>query len=116
MWVKSNDCESFQAARSLIREEGLLVGGSSGAILSSALKVAKDLPEDKRVVVLLPDGIRNYMTKFVSDYWMESRGFIVSWIRNLIFVFLRGLKRKLSIPRLKHLMFKFELIYKFLNI
>ncbi|XP_033227889.1 cystathionine beta-synthase isoform X2 [Belonocnema kinseyi] len=76
MWVKSNDCESFQLARSLIREEGLLVGGSSGGILSSALKVAKDLPADKRVVILLPDGIRNYLTKFVSDYWMESRGFI----------------------------------------
>lgn len=76
MWIKSNDCESFLAARDLIKHEGLLVGGSSGAILSSALKLAKDLPEGKRVVVLLPDGIRNYMTKFVSDYWMESRGFL----------------------------------------
>lgn len=76
MWIKSNDCESFIAARSLIKDEGLLVGGSSGANLSSALKLAKSLPEDKRVVVLLPDGIRNYMTKFISDYWMESRGFL----------------------------------------
>ncbi|XP_033227716.1 cystathionine beta-synthase-like isoform X2 [Belonocnema kinseyi] len=76
MWIKSNDRESFLVARSLIRDEGLLVGGSCGAVVSAALKLAKDLPADKRVVILLPDGIRNYMTKFVSDYWMESRGYL----------------------------------------
>ncbi|RLU16095.1 hypothetical protein DMN91_011853 [Ooceraea biroi] len=76
VWMKSEDHESLNAARELIRKEGLLCGGSSGATLSSALKIAKDLPADKRVVVLLPDGIRNYMTKFVSDQWMEVRGFL----------------------------------------
>ncbi|XP_015608360.1 cystathionine beta-synthase [Cephus cinctus] len=75
-WVKTNDCESLTAARTLIREEGLLCGGSSGAALAAALKIAEDLPADKRVVVLLPDGIRNYMTKFVSDHWMEAREFL----------------------------------------
>lgn len=64
-------------SRLLIKEEGLLCGGSSGSAVSSALKVAKDLPKDKRVVVLLPDGIRNYMTKFVSDNWMVARGYMV---------------------------------------
>lgn len=77
-WIKTNDRDSFLTARSLIKDEGLLVGGSSGAIMSAAIKLAKDLPEDKRVVVVLPDGIRNYMTKFVSDYWMEYHGFMVS--------------------------------------
>lgn len=50
-------------------------GGSSGAALSVALKAVKDfnLKEGQRCVVILPDGIRNYMTKFVSDNWMESR-------------------------------------------
>ncbi|XP_033229197.1 cystathionine beta-synthase-like [Belonocnema kinseyi] len=75
-WIKSNDCDSFRTARNLIQDEGLLVGGSSGAVVSAALKLAKDLPADKRVVILLPDGIRNYMTKFVSDYWMEMNGFL----------------------------------------
>lgn len=76
-WIKTKDKESFHLARELIKEEGLLCGGSSGAALSAALNVAKDLPADKRVVVLLPDGIRNYMTKFVADLWMESRNFLV---------------------------------------
>ena len=76
-WVKTTDKESFLAARRLIKEEGLLCGGSSGAALTVALNIAKTLPADKRIVVLLPDGIRNYMTKFVSDLWMESRNFLV---------------------------------------
>ncbi|KAJ8673933.1 hypothetical protein QAD02_005195 [Eretmocerus hayati] len=76
IWVKTGDNESFAAARQLMKEEGLLCGGSSGSAMSAALKIAEDLPADKRVVVLLPDGIRNYMTKFVSDLWMESRNFL----------------------------------------
>ncbi|XP_043664268.1 cystathionine beta-synthase isoform X2 [Vespula pensylvanica] len=75
-WVKVNDCESLNAARMLIKQEGLLCGGSSGAALSAVLKIAKDIPAKKRVVVILPDGIRNYMTKFVCDNWMEIRGFL----------------------------------------
>lgn len=77
MWMKTEDNESLKAARELISKEGLLCGGSSGAALAAALKIAKDLPADKRLVVLLPDSIRNYMTKFVSDEWMEARDFLV---------------------------------------
>lgn len=77
MWIKTEDHESLKAARELISKEGLLCGASSGAALVAALKIAKDLPADKRLVVLLPDSIRNYMTKFVSDQWMEARGFLV---------------------------------------
>lgn len=61
--------------RQLIREEGILSGGSSGAALSAAIVAAKDLKEGQKCVVVLPDGIRNYMTKFVTDNWMEARGF-----------------------------------------
>ncbi|XP_017877639.1 cystathionine beta-synthase [Ceratina calcarata] len=81
-WIKTEDCESLNAARMLIRQEGLLCGGSSGAALVAALKIAKDLPEGKRVVMILPDGIRNYLTKFVSDHWMEARGFMESKCEN----------------------------------
>ncbi|KAL6422121.1 hypothetical protein ACFW04_010875 [Cataglyphis niger] len=76
MWMKTEDCESLNAARELIRQEGLLCGGSSGAALSAAIKIAKNLSADKRLIILLPDGIRNYMTKFVSDQWMEIRDFL----------------------------------------
>lgn len=45
--------------------------------MSAALRVAAKLGEGKRCVVLLPDGVRNYMTKLVSDQWMVARDFMV---------------------------------------
>ncbi|XP_076265118.1 cystathionine beta-synthase-like isoform X1 [Rhynchophorus ferrugineus] len=75
IWVKTNDVDSLTMARRLIREEGILCGTSSGAAVSAAIKVAKDLKEGQNVVVVIPDSIRNYLTKFVSDHWMEARGF-----------------------------------------
>lgn len=74
-WVKTKDRQSFQLARRLIREEGLLCGGSSGAALSAALQEAKKLKAGQNCVVLLPDGVRNYMSKFVDDKWMKDNNF-----------------------------------------
>lgn len=75
-WFKVNDRESFLMARRLISEEGLLCGGSSGAAVYAACKLARDLKADQRCVVVLPDGIRNYLTKFVNDQWMVDKGFL----------------------------------------
>ena len=75
-WVKTNDKESFLNARRLIREEGLLCGGSSGTALMAALKEAKTLKKGQRCVVILPDGVRNYMTKFIEDKWMKENHFV----------------------------------------
>lgn len=75
-WVKSVDKESFYWSRRLIKEEGLLCGGSSGGAFKAAVDIAKELGPGKRVVVILPDSIRNYMTKFLSDDWLYENGFI----------------------------------------
>ena len=74
-WIKSNDRDSFLVARQLIRQEGLLVGGSSGSAVWAAMQVCRDLGPGKRVVVILPDSIRNYLSKFVDDRWMRQQGF-----------------------------------------
>lgn len=73
--VASSDAESFEFTRRLAREEGLLVGGSSGLAVASALKVARSLPAEAVVVVLLPDGGRGYLAKVFNDKWMQSYGF-----------------------------------------
>ncbi|RXN02855.1 cystathionine beta-synthase-like protein [Labeo rohita] len=75
-WYKSNDDESFAMARMLMRDEGLLCGGSSGTAMAAAVKFAKELKEGQRCVVILPDSVRNYMSKFLSDKWMFQKGFL----------------------------------------
>jgi len=75
-WVKTDDKESFLMARRIIKEEGLLVGGSSGSAVWAALQVANRLKKNQKCLVILPDSIRNYLTKFVSDDWMKEKGFL----------------------------------------
>lgn len=77
-WVKSNDVDSFQMSRWLISNEGLLCGGSCGSCMAEAVKKAKTLKKGQKCVVILPDSIRNYMTKFLSDDWMIAEGFTKS--------------------------------------
>lgn len=74
-WVKTRDKESFYLAREAMRMEGILCGGSSGSALFAALKEAQSLNEGQNCVVVLPDSIRNYLSKFVSDEWMQERDF-----------------------------------------
>tara|TARA_S200000501_G_scaffold265654_1_gene249362 strand:- start:1254 stop:2207 length:954 start_codon:yes stop_codon:yes gene_type:complete len=76
-YVKTEDEESFIMARRLIKEEGFLCGGSCGSAMVAALKSAKHLDKDKKCLVVLPDSIRNYMTKFPSNQWMKDQGFKV---------------------------------------
>lgn len=64
-------------SRRLIREEGLLCGGSAGAAVWAAMAEAKRqrLGAGKRCVVILADSVRNYMSKYLSDEWMYEQGF-----------------------------------------
>jgi len=75
-WVKTSDKESLIMMRRLIREEGLLCGGSCGGAVIGAMQAAKQLREDQICIVILPDGVRNYMTKALSDDWMVNHNFI----------------------------------------
>lgn len=71
------DKESFLMARRMTREEGILVGGSSGAALVAALRVARQIDDpDALVVVLLPDTGRNYLSKIYNEEWMRENGFL----------------------------------------
>ena len=74
--IRVSDKDSFLTARRLAREEGLLVGGSSGAAMYATLQAAKNLPKDKVVVVVFPDSGRNYLSKMYSDEWMLELGYI----------------------------------------
>lgn len=75
-WVKTGDKESFLLARKLIREEGLLCGGSCGSALAGVLQAAKKLSKDQTCVVILPDSSRNYLTKFIDTNWMKEHSYL----------------------------------------
>lgn len=74
--VQVTDEESFVWTRRLVREEGIFCGGSSGAAMAGAVKVAADLPEDRLVVVLFPDSGSRYLSKVFNDDWMLEHGFM----------------------------------------
>src|SRR6195952_2145655 len=98
--IAASDATSFELTRRLAREEGLLVGGSSGLAVSVALKAAADLPANAVVVVLLPDSGRGYLGKIFNEKWMRSYGFTEesseSTVRDLL-----GLKNG-GLPDLVH--------------
>jgi len=80
-WVRVSDRDAFAMARRVTREEGILAGESCGTAMIAALEVARDLTleggrSDAVVVVILPDGGRNYLSKLYNDEWMRANGLL----------------------------------------
>jgi cystathionine beta-synthase len=74
-WVRVSDRDSFLTARRLAREEGLLVGGSGGTTVWAALEIAKRFGPEARILTMIPDSGRSYLSKFYDDNWMLEHGF-----------------------------------------
>jgi cystathionine beta-synthase len=76
-WIRVSDRDSFLTARTLARDEGLLVGGSAGSTVWGALDYMRRLGNpDARVLTVLPDSGRSYLSKFLDDNWMIEHGFL----------------------------------------
>jgi len=75
-WIRVSDRDSFLTARRLSREEGLLVGGSGGSTVWAALELAKRLGPAARILSVIPDSGRSYLSKFYDDAWMLQYGFL----------------------------------------
>jgi cystathionine beta-synthase len=70
------DQESFSTARTLLREEGILAGSSTGTLLAAALKFCREQTTPKRVVTFVCDTGTRYLSKLYNDNWMIDNGFI----------------------------------------
>ncbi len=84
-WVRVSDRDAFAMARRITREEGILSGESCGTAMVAALdEVARLVREepatapDAVVVVILPDGGRNYLSKLYNDEWMRANGLLAT--------------------------------------
>ncbi len=84
-WVRVSDRDAFAMARRITREEGILAGESCGTAMLAALdecaRLMREEPDtaaDKVVVVILPDGGRNYLSKLYNDEWMRNHGLLAT--------------------------------------
>jgi cystathionine beta-synthase len=75
-WVTVGDRDSFLVARRLAREEGILAGGSGGTSVWAMLEVARRHGAGTRILTMIPDSGRNYLSKFYDDNWMLDHGFL----------------------------------------
>ena len=72
--IRVSDAESFKMAHRLAVEEGILAGGSSGTAVAGALKIAKESPRLRLIVVILPDSGRSYLSKVYNRGWLRAQG------------------------------------------
>ncbi|THF81667.1 cysteine synthase family protein [Cohnella fermenti] len=75
---KITDEQAFVAARAFARNEGILMGPSSGACALVALKTAQELAPGERVVCMVSDGGERYIQTLFNEEWMGEQIFAAS--------------------------------------
>lgn len=74
--IRVSDRECFEYTRRLVREEGILTGGSSGGALCAAIKYAERIDKHANIVVIMCDSFSRYMSKIFDDEWMKENGLL----------------------------------------
>lgn len=69
-----SDTESFKAARTLLKKEGILAGSSTGTMLAAALRYCREQKTPKKVLTFACDTGNRYLSKMFDDCWMSDQG------------------------------------------
>lgn len=72
--VQVSDADAFFYTRKLCKEEGILAGGSSGAVISAIMKYGKNIPKNSKVVTIFPDSAFRYVSTIFNDDWLKEKG------------------------------------------
>jgi cystathionine beta-synthase len=117
-WVTVSDRDSFDTARRITREEGILVGGSTGTAMWAALQVAESMAEGQVILTIFPDSGRGYLSKLYSEDWMRENGFldrlsISARVRDLVHKPNRELPTLVTVPANKTVREAIELLHQY---
>lgn len=74
--ITVTDAESFDAARELLKKEGVLGGSSTGLLVAAALRYCRAQETPQRVVTFVCDTGNKYLSKMFNDYWMLDQGLL----------------------------------------
>lgn len=69
--VTDRDC--VVGCRLLVEREAIFAGGSTGAVVSAAARVCRELPAGSKVVLIFPDRGDRYLDTIYNDEWVEAR-------------------------------------------
>jgi cystathionine beta-synthase len=67
---------AFEMTRKISEKEAILAGGSSGAAVWGALKLAQKIDRPARIVTIFPDSANRYLSSIFNDSWLKKKGFI----------------------------------------
>lgn len=73
--IAITDSEAFAAARTLLANEGILVGSSTGTLLAAALRWCRRQTDERRVVTLACDTGNKYLNRMFDEGWMREEGY-----------------------------------------
>jgi cystathionine beta-synthase len=71
-----SDARSFDVARALLRDTGILGGSSTGTLVAAAIDYCREQTTPKHVVTFVCDSGNKYLSKMFNDYWMLEGGYV----------------------------------------
>lgn len=70
--IHVDDAEAAHGCRQLVASEGILGGGSSGAVVAAIGQLIHEVPSGSRILTLLPDRGERYLDSVYDDDWLQS--------------------------------------------